>query len=265
MISKIDNGHLFLQERQEQIMKLLKKEHKLLVPYLCEYFSVSPATIRSDLNDLESKGLLVRTHGGALLNTKTGLEKNFSQKQGTYTKEKEVIAAAAAELVEDGDIIAIDTGTTTLAFAQAITGKHNLTVVTNDIKIALLLEEQSDANVVFVGGTLRRGFHCSVGPLAINCMKNLRVDKCFMGTNGLTKEGGLSTPDINQAEVKRQMIEIGAQVIVLCDSSKIGMNSFCTVAPLNEIGILITDSGLDKSILDQLEQLDVTVKTCEIG
>lgn len=261
-MQKAENSHLFLQERQEQILKLLKKEHKVMVPYLCECFSVSPATIRSDLNEMESRGLLVRTHGGAILNTKTGQEKVTIQKVELNKTEKQVIGLAAAGMVEDGDIIAVDTGTTAMAFVQAITKKKNLTVVTNDLEIASTLEDQSDANVVLIGGTVRRGFHCTVGPMALMSMKGLRIDKCFMATNGLTPELGISTPDLNHAEIKRRMMEIASQVIVLCDSSKIGTNSFCQVAPLQSVDVIITDGGSDPKMVQALEEQEVVVKVC---
>ena len=259
-MSEADKAHLFLQERQEEIIKMLKKEQKVLVPQLCEYFSVSSATIRSDLNALENKGLLVRTHGGAILNSKVGQEKNTVQKLEVNKKAKEEIAKCAAEFVSDGDIIAIDTGTTTLAFAREITKKKNLTVVTYDLDIAQLLENQSDASVVLIGGVIRKGFHCTVGPMAINAMQSLRIDKCFMATNGLTPELGISTPDLNHAEVKKQMMSISSQVFVLCDSSKIGYNSFCQVAEINRVDVLITDSRIEQKPLKALEEMELIVK-----
>ena len=261
-MQKIESGHLFLQERQEQILKLLKKEHKVMVPYLCECFSVSPATIRSDLNEMESRGLLVRTHGGAIMNTKTGQEKNTDQKIELNKAEKQLIGHAAAEMVQDGDIIGVDTGTTTMAFVQAIMKKRKLTIVTNDLEIASTLEAQSDATVVFLGGILRRGFHCTIGPMAIAGMKGIRIDKCFMATNGLTPELGLSTPDLNHVEIKKNMMAIASQVIVLCDSSKIGTNSFCQVAPIQSIDVVITDKGVDPKMVQALEDLEIVVKVC---
>ncbi len=262
-MQKVDNGHLFLQERQEMILSLLKKEHKVMVPYLCECFSVSPATIRSDLNEMESRGLLTRTHGGAILNTKSGQEKVTNQKVGLNRSEKRLIGLAAAEMVQDGDVIAVDTGTTAMEFVRAITRRKNLTVVTNDLNIAGVLEEQSDATIVFIGGVIRRGFHCSVGPLAIKGMEGLGVDKCFLATNGLTPEFGISTPDMGHAEVKRKMVQIASQVIVMCDSSKIGSSSFCQVVPLSQVDVIITDEGIGVKMRQALEDREVIVKVCK--
>ncbi len=255
---------LFAEERQSRILKLLKKEHKVLVPQLCELYGVSPATIRNDLNDMESRGLLKRTHGGAILNTKMGFEQNVEQKLTRNSREKEAIAKIAAEYVEDGDAIAIDTGTTTLAFARCLTEKKNLTVITNDLNIAAFLDAETDATVILLGGMLRKKHHCTLGSMTLSCIQGLRVDKCFMATNGLTAQHGLSTPDLNHAEVKRCLATCGAQIIVLCDSEKIGQDVFVNVLPAEQADILITDSGADQAELERFEQLGVEVRTAQI-
>lgn len=240
-----EKEHLFAEERQDRILTLLQQEGKLLIPALCEAFSVSPATIRNDLNDLERRGLLQRTHGGAIAISKTGFEPNFLQKQVKNSRQKEAIAEAAASYVEDGDTLVIDTGTTALAFAAALSGKHDLTVLTNDIKVAALLDEQTDNTVILTGGTIRRNFFCTLGPLVTQSLRQFRADKCFLATNGLSAAAGLTTPDLGQAEIKRLMAEISSQVFVLCDSSKVGVDAFVTVLPLNKVDTVITDAGID--------------------
>lgn len=263
-MQKLEGGHLFLQERQDKILSMLHKEKKLLVSQLCGEFSVSPATIRSDLKEMESRGLLVRTHGGAILRTKSGAEKSSVQKQSVCQKEKKLIARAAASLVEEGDTIAIDTGTTAMAFAREIIRKNNLTIITNDLEIASFLEENSTATLVVIGGSLRRGFHCCIGAAAVEQLRRFRVDKGFLAVNGLTAEVGLSTPDMEHAEVKRQLIAISSRVILLCDSSKIGINSFCTIAPVSAVDVLVTDSGLSRRELESIQNQEIDVKICNV-
>lgn len=250
--------------KTESDYQIIKKRKKVVVPDLCELFGVSPATIRNDLNELESQGLLKRTHGGAIINTKTSFEQNIAEKITKNSIQKEAIGKLAAKLVEDGDTIAIDTGTTNMAFVRQITNKRNLTVVTNDIKIACILEEESDATVILVGGVVRKNHHCTIGTMAVKCLEGLRVDKCFMATNGLTIEGGLTTPDMNQADVKKHMAYLGEQLILLCDSGKIGTNVFAKVLPVEKINILITDSGIDLAEIDRFEQLGVDVQVAEV-
>lgn len=255
---------LFVEERQNQILRLLKKEKKLLVPQLCEYFGVSSATIRNDLNELESRGLLKRTHGGCILGARTGFEQQLDQRMSRQNAEKEAIGRVAARMVEDGDTLVIDTGSTAQIFARYLLGKKGLTVVTNDLRIAAMLEEQSDATVIFAGGTVRRKYHCTLGPLTLSCLQGLRVDKCFIAANGITVEHGLSTPDMQQAEVKRLMVHMAEQVIALCDSSKIGSDGFVNFAPISSLHLLITDSGLDCAEAERFTQAGVEVRLADI-
>lgn len=227
---------------------------------MCRQFSVSPATIRNDLNDLEARGFLRRTHGGAIPLSRTGLELTSAQKTVRRMAEKQAIAACAAAMVENGETIAIDTGTTTLELARCLLARTGLTIVTNDLKIAALLEEQSDASIILIGGCVRRGFHCTTGPLAMQSMAELRVDRCFMATNGLTVRSGMTTPDIGHAEVKRRLLRMGQQVVLLCDSEKIGKDSFAVVDGLECVDVLITDAGLRPEQRDALEEAGLDVR-----
>lgn len=252
---------IFAEERQARILKLLKKEHKVFVPALCELFGVSPATIRNDLNYMQDRGMLTRTHGGAILKQKTGFEENVEEKLSKNSKQKEKIAIAAAECVDDGDTIAIDTGTTTLAFARQLINKRNITVVTNDINIADFFDKnKEDVTVILLGGVLRKKHNCTLGAVTLACMDGLRVDKCFLAANGLTAEFGLSTPDMNHAEVKKKLAKMGEQTVLLCDSEKIGRDVFIKAVDVSEIDILITDSGADETELDRIEQAGVDIK-----
>jgi len=263
-MDKAKKEPLFAEERKKKILELLNENSKLLVPDLCEYFDVSPATIRNDLRELENAGLLKRTHGGAISNAKARFELNSYQKEVKNLSEKKAIARFAAELVEDGDTIAIDTGTTTLEFAKLLTDKKDITVVVNDLAIASYLEENSDANIFFVGGEVRRNFHCTVGPTAVKVLKGLSVDKAFMATNGITIKKGLTTPDLNQAEVKKAMIDIASEVTVLCDSSKVGNNGFAQVIPITGIHRLITDEKIDERDLKEFEALGIEVHVVKV-
>lgn len=162
------------------------------------------APIRSYLRDLGLAGLLIRTHGGAIARTKTGFEPDAHQKEVQNLKAKRLIARAALALVEDGDTIVLDTGTTTLELARFLTERKNLTVVTNDLVIAQLLEENASFNIVLMGGVVRKGFHCTVGVHGRALTNGLTADKAFMAANGFTVAKGATTPDINHAETKKR-------------------------------------------------------------
>ena len=236
-------GALFVEERKLKILEFIEEHRKATVVELCQQFRVSSATIRNDLRDLETAGLLIRTHGGAMVKSKTGLEPDMSLRKVQYLEEKRRIAEAALGLVEDGDTIILDTGTTTYELARLLGEKRDLTVVTNDLPIALLLEDFESVRVVLVGGMVRKKFHCTVASSfsGMNALSDLAVDKAFMAANGFSLEKGASTPDINHSETKKLMISIAARVILLFDSSKMGRNSFAIFAPLDKIDAVVTD------------------------
>jgi DeoR family fructose operon transcriptional repressor len=237
-------GGLFVEERKLKILEFIEEHRKATVIELCKEFKVSSATIRNDLRDLETAGLLIRTHGGAMVKTKTGLEPDMSLRKVQNLEEKRRIAVAALHLVEDGDTIILDTGTTTFELARLLGEKQDLTVVTNDLPIALLLEDFDSIRVVLVGGMVRKKFHCTVASSfsGMNALSDLAVDKAFMAANGFSLEKGASTPDINHSETKKLMISIAARVILLFDSSKLGHNSFAIFAPLDRIDVVVTNS-----------------------
>jgi DeoR family transcriptional regulator, fructose operon transcriptional repressor len=247
---------LFAEERKEKIMQLLTENSKIMVPELCKVFGVSPVTIRTDLRDLETDGKLKRTHGGAIPVGKAAFESTSSIKEVEHIEEKKKIAFYAAQMVDDGDTIALDTGTTTLELAKCLTKKKDLTIVTNDLKIASYLETNlKDADIIVIGGILRPGFHCMVGPLAISSLIGLNVDKAFMATNAFSYNKGFTTPDVNQAELKKSLIEIASEIIMLVDSSKLGHVSFVKFASLTDIDKLITDSKISTKAANSLKEL----------
>lgn len=253
---------LFAEERKAKIVKLVNEKRKVLVPDLIEYFKMSPATIRNDLRDLEAAGLIKRTHGGAIPSdsVRVGFELDNRRKNVNLLREKEAIARKAAEMVDDGDIIILDTGTTTLEMAKLLKHKRNVTVIVNDIVIAACLEQFEGISVVVIGGTLRKKFHCTIGPFAVKLLSELNVDKVFTGTNGFSIQKGCTTPDINQAEIKKVMVQISTQVIVLCDSSKLGKNSFVQFAPSNQIDTLITDNKAAPEFIAGASELGIDVQ-----
>jgi DeoR family fructose operon transcriptional repressor len=253
-------GALFVEERKMKILEHIEEHRKATVAELCEHFKVSSATIRNDLRDMEGAGLLLRTHGGAMVKTKTGLEQDFSLRKVQNLEGKRRIAEAAIRLVEDGDTIILDTGTTTFELARLLGAKREVTVVTNDLAIALLLEEFESVKVVFMGGIVRRKFHCTMvyGPSGMDILSGLTVDKAFMAANSFSVEKGASTPDINHAETKKLMMSIAARVIFLFDESKMGRNSFALFAPLEKIDAIVIDS-LREGERRLLEEKDIEV------
>ena len=249
---------MFAEERKIGIVEYIKQNKKATVPELCSTFDVSSATIRNDLRELEQSGLIIRTHGGAIVKSKTGFELNAKQKQTYGSEEKRRIAAKAITLIEDGDTVILDTGSTTAELAKLLNRKHNLTVVTNDFAIASILEDFEGVNVILMGGVVRRGFHCTVGVSGQDMLGGLAVDKAFMAANSFSLTKGATTPDITHAETKKAMIAIATKVIFLCDSSKLGRNSFAQFSSPEQVDIYITDSISDKD-RRRFEERDIEV------
>jgi DeoR family fructose operon transcriptional repressor len=258
--------NIFAEERKQMIVELVDENVKTTVAELCTRFSVSPATIRNDLRELEQSGLLKRTHGGAISSRRATFEPDAYEKAVERIGQKQAIAArAAAAYVTEGDTIALDTGTTAFAFARQLTGYRNLTVVTNDLQIASYLERSSRAHVIVAGGTVRRNFHCTVGPKALDTVANLNADKTFLCANGVSIKRGVTTPNVETADFKRMLAEIGDEVILLADSSKLDKTSFAKYADIGQIDVLVTDDEADADYLRQLRDKGVMVEICRAG
>ena len=239
---QMKNDTIFAEERKIRVLELVEHDKKVVVGELCELFGVSSATIRNDLRDLQQSDLLIRTHGGAIAKTKTGFELESKQREIQNLAEKQKIAEAALKLIEDGDTIILDTGTTTLELAKCLGQKKDVTIVTNDIQIAAALERIDSGQIIFMGGILRRRFHCTIEIQGRGTFSGLIADKAFMGANSFSLERGAMTPDINQAETKKLMISIANRVVLMCDSTKIGRASFARFATSEQIHTLVTDS-----------------------
>jgi DeoR family fructose operon transcriptional repressor len=193
-----------------------------------------------------------------MVKDKARFEPNAKEKEERRSAEKRAIALLAIERVEDGDTIILDTGSTTLELAALLGSKRDITVLTNDLEIALRLEEHPTATLHLLGGTVRKRFHCTVGSRAEEHLEGLTVDKAFMGANAFSIEKGASTPDLQTAGLKRLMMSISNKVFLLVDSSKLGKNSFANFAPPGEIDCLVTDSIAEEEA-KALEELGVEV------
>lgn len=264
-MSQINNNHersengLLVAERRSRIISLLAQQGKVKVNELSSEFGVSEVTIRRDLASLEKDGLIERTHGGAVFSTKSRFELSFDQKASKNMEEKIRISKEALALIEDGDTIMLDSGTTTFQLAKRLKTKKNLTVVTNAINMAPELSAVPDLTLVILGGFFKPSTGATIGPMTIRNLQDMHVDKFFIGCNAITIKGGLMTADMNDAETRRAMINSAAQVIMLADSSKFGKLSFCSIAPADAIDVIITDSNLDSHTIDAFQKKGIKV------
>ena len=249
---------VLVEERKLAILDHLKAHRKATVSQLCDLFSVSSATIRNDLRDLEENRLVTRTHGGATVRDQARFEPDAEAKAVQYQDIKRAIARAALDLIDDGDTLIIDAGSTTFELVGLLAAKSDLTIITNDLVIASALESHPNAVVHLLGGVVRKRLHCTVGPNAEDMLNNLKVDKAFMGVNSFSLDKGGSSPDLQQSALKRKMMSIATKVFFLVGSSKIGKNSFAVFATIDEIDCLITDAISEADRLN-LEESGVQV------
>jgi len=251
---------LFAEQRKLGIAEYIEQHRQASVAELVAHFQVSSATIRNDLRELAEARIVLRTHGGAMVRTQTAFELKSGQQAEQNIEAKKEIGRMAAALVEAGDTVLIDSGSTTLELARRLVDRDDLVVVTNSLRIAIELEKLKSLQLMVVGGVVRKGFQCTVGLAGRNVLEGITVDKAFMATNGLTVEKGASTPDISHAEIKKAMIGGAKQVILLCDSSKFGRDSFARFASLEDIDVIVTES-IDPELRRRLEDNDVVVIT----
>lgn len=245
--------------RQQAILQLLETQGVVRVAELCERFGVSEMTVRRDLNELEQAGLIRRTHGGAVSARGRSFEPPYLVRAHTNQSQKERIGRVAASLVQDGDSVALDVGTTTLEVAHALRDKNNLTVLTHSLHIAHVLAGHPLIRLIVVGGVLRPGELSLVGHLAERAYREFHVDKLFLGVGGLSVEAGLTEYNLEDALVKQAMLQSAKERIVVADASKLERVAFARVAALSDIDILVTTSEADPSILKRIEEVGVRV------
>jgi DeoR family transcriptional regulator, aga operon transcriptional repressor len=247
------------EERQRAILEILRRDGRVLVTDLAQQFDLTPVTIRKDLETLHLKGHIHRTHGGALPAREGALEDpTIREKEKLHRKEKLQIASAAAHMVAEGQVVILDSGTTTTAIARALRNFQNLTIITNAVNIAAELSG-SALEVILTGGNLRKNSFSLVGPIAEETLHRLNADILFLGVDGFDVHYGLSTPNLLEAKVNRAMMDVSRVTVAVCDSSKFGKRSLSLIAPTSYLRHVITDSGIPKPDLSTLKRSGVEV------
>lgn len=250
---------VFGEERKQLILDYVNKHGRASVQELSNFLQVSESTIRRDLKELEEAKLLNRTHGGAISLQAVNFEPTYWEKEDRFKSEKEAIAREAVKLIENGDTILLDSGTTTFHLVQQLKTFNHLTVVTNSLLFAQELQGNPGIEVLVTGGSLRRETLALVGPITERALEQVRVDKVFIATNGLDLEKGLTTPNLLEAAVKSKMIAAATQVILLADHSKIGRISFARFAGLADIDHCIMDAAAPVEVVMALKKKGIQV------
>lgn len=242
-------------QRRERIQEYLSIHQIVRTADLCELLDASEATVRRDLEWLEQKGILERTHGGAaILNQRLAFEQEYHQKAQLLPEEKRAIGALAASLIKEGDIVFIDSGTTVTQVLQHIPNDPTISVFTNNVKAALELGEYG-FHYYLIGGEYQARSSSLTGRFAIDNLKQVYASKAIIGVDGISLKHGCTVPTSAEAELVRQMIErTKGQVIIVADHSKWGVVSNFQVASIDEIDKFVTDDKLDASAIESLAE-----------
>lgn len=254
-----DGDSMLIDERRNHILGLVQNNGRVLVADVSRKLGISQITIRKDLDHLQAKGLIQRTHGGALpVQTGALSDPSLQEKQKQHLQEKQRIAAAAVRLVQEGQCVMLDSGTTTTAIAQALKRFSQLTVITNAMNIAAELAG-TNFEVILTGGTLRKNSFSLVGPLAEDVLEEMHADILFLGVDGFDVELGVTTPNLLESRVNRAMVKAARRVVAVCDSTKFDRRSLSRIVAPSAIHQVITDKNVSSDIVEALRSQNVEV------
>ncbi|MFF5056660.1 DeoR/GlpR family DNA-binding transcription regulator [Micromonospora sp. NPDC000663] len=250
---------MYAEERQQEILRIAREVGRVEVAGLADALNVTSETIRRDLTILERAGVLRRVHGGAIPVERLGFEPALAARDAVLIEEKERIAKLALREVPEEGAIILDAGTTTARLAQLLPVDRELTVVVNSPVIATTLGTHANLNVLLLGGRVRGKTLATVDDWALYPLADLYVDVAFVGTNGISVERGLTTPDPAEAAVKRAMVRAARRTVLLADHTKLGNDYLARFADLGDVDLLVTDSQADPDLVGDLESAGVRV------
>ncbi len=252
---------MYPEERQQAIASLVMTRGRASVAELAEVYAVTTETVRRDLAVLDRAGLVRRVHGGAVpARALHVVEAGVAERDSTRTDHKDAIAHAATEFFPTaGASVLFDAGTTTARVAALLPPDQELTVVTNSVPIAARVAGSAPVSLHLLGGRVRGLTQAAVGEQVLRVLDTLRVDIAFIGTNGISATHGLSTPDSEEAAVKRAMVRCANYVVVVSDSTKVGREEFVSFAAISEVDALVTDNEITDDARASLTELGVEV------
>ena len=254
-----DKGDLFIEERQDEIIKYIDKVEKATIEDIMSLLKISRSTVRRDLIDLERKNLIIRTRGGALKKRYFKYEFSLNEKKDLNLDRKKKIAQIAKRFINEGDIIYISGGTTTLELAKVLFDVGNLVVFTNAINILLELVNNSSIRIKLVGGDFRKKTFSMVGQEAINFLDRYNFDKAFVGVNGISIVEGFTTPNELEAVIDGKVIKRSKEAFILADETKFGAVAFSTICKIEDVDYIITNKILNSNLAKDIRKSGVEI------
>jgi|YelNatPaOPRAMG01_1025707.scaffolds.fasta_scaffold12735_2 DeoR/GlpR family transcriptional regulator of sugar metabolism len=270
---RVENGQAGLEEmvvneisaaeRRSQIAQLVLEQGKVTVAELVKKFQITETSIRRDLLLLEEDKRLKRVHGGAVSISDNFRSETFSEKGKLHIQAKEKIGKYAVELIQQGNIVLLDSGTTTLQIARQMPANlrqnNHITLVTNSLPIAQEVLNWPSPNLTILGGIFLPDYQATVGPQTIALLRDLSADIAFLGADGLTLTGGATTANVLMAEVDRMMVERARKAVLVTDSSKIGRAGFVTIKPVSAFDLIITDDKAPAEFVQTATNMGIKV------
>jgi DeoR/GlpR family transcriptional regulator of sugar metabolism len=248
---------MLTSQRKQLILNRLKRDGQIIAKDLSQELELSEDTIRRDLRELAQEGLLQRVHGGAL--SVSSAIANFAAREQIATAAKTAIGRSAARMIQAGNVVIVDGGTTAVQLVRHLNPELEATIVTHSPTIALELVRHPRIEVVLLGGRLFKHSVVAVGAATIEAIARIRADLYFMGATGIHIEVGLSTGDLEEAHVKRALIASAAETIVLASSEKLNAASKYVIAPITQISGLITEKAVPSSVVASFRKRGLTV------
>jgi DeoR/GlpR family transcriptional regulator of sugar metabolism len=248
---------MLTQQRKSHILSVLRRDGQVVAKALSAELSLSEDTIRRDLRELAQEGLLQRVHGGAL--PASPAVADFSGRQQMVPEEKVAIGRAAAALVQPGQVVFIDGGTTAVQMARHLDSRLRATVVTHSPSVALELVPHAGIEVVMIGGRLFRHSIVNVGACAVEEIRRIRADLYFMGVTGIHPDAGLSTGDLEEANIKRALMTASAETVVLASSEKLGGASAYVIAPIGDVATIVVSDKVPNATLKPYGKFGIAI------
>jgi DeoR/GlpR family transcriptional regulator of sugar metabolism len=246
---------MMAEERRTQILQMVRGEGRVRVNELAHRFGTSAVTVRNDLNELDQRGLVLRSHGGAVIPDTILRESPVNERLKAHSEEKRRIGAMAATMINDGETIILDSGTTTLEIARQIKNKQGVQIITNGVNIAAELLDARGVQTFIVGGTVRGDSASIIGRSTEIMLDEFSADKLFLSGAGCEPDFGVSGPNLEEAMVNRAMLRISREIILVADASKFAKRSMSRIAPFSEIDTIISDTGLREEMQTKLRSL----------